>query len=209
MLTYVLKENNLPLYEQVYQYIKADILNGVLKPGEKLPSKRTFANHNGISTITIQNAYDQLISEGYIYTIPKKGYYVADIAKMAKLKGQPKLTLDIRLPKEPQEYRIDLSNNRVNPDHFPFSVWAKLSREIIAAKSRELMEPSPTGGIYELRSAIAEHLKSFRGMLVDPDQIIIGAGTEYLYGLLVQLLGTDLEYCIENPGYRKLAARYR
>lgn len=208
MLTYVLKENNLPLYEQVYQYIKADILNGVLKPGEKLPSKRTFANHNGISTITIQNAYDQLISEGYIYTIPKKGYYVADIAKMAKLKGQPKLTLDIRLPKELPEYRIDLSNNRVNPDHFPFSVWAKLSREIIAAKSRELMEPSPTGGIYELRSAIAEHLKSFRGMLVDPDQIIIGAGTEYLYGLLVQLLGTDLEYCIENPGYRKLAQIY-
>ena len=118
---------------------------------------------------------------------------------MAKLKGQPKLTLDIRLPKELPEYRIDLSNNRVNPDHFPFSVWAKLSREIIAAKSRELMEPSPTGGIYELRSAIAEHLKSFRGMLVDPDQIIIGAGTEYLYGLLVQLMGTDLEYCIENP----------
>jgi GntR family transcriptional regulator/MocR family aminotransferase len=209
LLTYVLKENNLPLYEQVYQYIKADILNGVLKPGEKLPSKRTFANNNGISTITIQNAYDQLISEGYIYTIPKKGYYVADIAQMAKLKGQPKLTLDIRLPKEPPEYRIDLSNNRVNPDHFPFSVWAKLSREIIAAKSRELMEPSPTGGIYELRSAIAEHLKSFRGMLVDPDQIIIGAGTEYLYGQLIELLGFNLKYGVENPGYGKIYQIYK
>ena len=73
MLTYVFEHNNVPLYEQVYQCMKHDIIEGVLQPGEKLPSKRTFATHNGISTITIQNAYDQLISEGYIYTIPKKG----------------------------------------------------------------------------------------------------------------------------------------
>mgnify|MGYP004459985507 CR=1 FL=1 len=179
MLTYVLKENNLPLYEQVYQYIKADILNGVLKPGEKLPSKRTFANHNGISTITIQNAYDQLISEGYIYTIPKKGYYVADIAQMAKLKGQPKLTLDIRLPKEPPENRIDLSNNRVNPDHFPFSVWAKLMRGVILDEGEALLRPMPGAGLYALRRAICDDLLRRRGMHVEPRQVYIGAGAEY------------------------------
>ena len=79
MLTYQFNKSDIPLYEQVYECIKADIISGALTPGDKLPSKRTFAHNNGISTITIQNAYDQLISEGYIYTIPKKGYYVSEI----------------------------------------------------------------------------------------------------------------------------------
>lgn len=204
MLTYVFENNGEPLYEQVYQYIKNDITGGILRPGEKLPSKRTFAHNNGISTITIQNAYDQLISEGYIYTIPKKGYYVADIDEMTKLTKNSSIALDIRLPSELEHYAVDLSGNRMNPDNFPFSVWARISREIISERSRELMEVPPANGVWELRVAIGEHLKSFRGMLVDPNQIVIGAGTEYLYGLLIQLLGNDKTYCIENPGYRKL-----
>lgn len=118
------------------------------------------------------------------------------------------ISLDIKMPPEPPKYRVDLSSNTINPDNFPFSVWAQLSRKILSEKSREFMEVSPTGGIYELREAIAEHLKSFRGMLVDPNQIIIGAGTEYLYGLLVQLLGADRAYCIENLGYKKLMKIY-
>ena len=84
MLTYVFDESGVPLYEQAYRCIKNDIISGNLRSGEKLPSKRTFADNNGISTITIQNAYDQLISEGYVYTIPKKGYYVADIGALAR-----------------------------------------------------------------------------------------------------------------------------
>ena len=79
----------------------------------------------------------------------------------------------------------------------------------MSTRSRELMKVSPTGGIYELRKAIAEYLKSFRGMLVDANQIVMGAGTEYLYGMLVQLLGNDREYCIENPGYKKLVQIYQ
>ena len=96
----------------------------------------------------------------------------------------------------------------MNPNNFPFSIWAKLLRETISKKNEELMKPSPTGGIEELRIAIANHLKSFRGMLVDPNQIVIGAGTEYLYGLLIQLLGNDKTYCTENPGYKKLVQIY-
>ena len=76
MLTYNFENLERPIYAHLYESIKNDILNGKLAPGEKLPSKRTFAKNNGISTITIQTAYDQLISEGYIYTLPKKGYYV-------------------------------------------------------------------------------------------------------------------------------------
>lgn len=208
MLTYIFENTDIPLYEQVYKCIKNDIITGILKPGEKLPSKRTFANNNGISTITIQNAYDQLISEGYIYTIPKKGYYVADMEGMITIPKESKISLDIKMPKAATIYAVDLSSNKVNPDNFPFSVWAKLLRETISNRSRELMEVPPTGGIFELRQAISDYLKSFRGMLVDPNQIIIGAGTEYLYGLLVQLLGSEKVYCIENPGYKKLEQIY-
>lgn len=71
MLTYDFQKAEGPMYAYVYQCIKEDIIKGNLQPGEKLPSKRTFAHNNGISTITIQNAYDQLISEGYVYTLPK------------------------------------------------------------------------------------------------------------------------------------------
>ena len=209
MLTYVFEHNDVPLYEQVYQCMKHDIITGVLQPGEKLPSKRTFATHNGISTITIQNAYDQLISEGYIYTIPKKGYYVSDIEEIKRIPKESHISLDIRVLAEPVRYDIDLSGNKVDPERFPFSVWAKLLREAMSTRSRELMKVSPTGGIYELRKAIAEYLKSFRGMLVDANQIVMGAGTEYLYGMLVQLLGNDREYCIENPGYKKLVQIYQ
>lgn len=208
MLTYNFEKVDGPLYEHIYKCLKEDIISGTLQPHEKLPSKRSFAKNNGISTITIQNAYDQLISEGYIYTLPKKGYYVADIEGLRHVPKSENFSLDIKLPPKLKEYEIDLSNNRTNPDNFPFSIWAKLLRETISKKNEELMKPSPTGGIEELRIAIANHLKSFRGMLVDPNQIVIGAGTEYLYGLLIQLLGNDKTYCTENPGYKKLVQIY-
>ncbi len=209
MLTYNFAKAQGPLYEYIYQCIKNDIMEGNLRQGEKLPSKRTFAKNNGISTITIQNAYDQLISEGYVYTIPQKGYYVARLEGMKKVQKEGSISLNIDIPEERPSYAVDLSDNRMNPELFPFSIWAKILRSVISSKSGELMEASPAGGIGELRTAIAEHLKSFRGMLVDPDQIVIGAGTEYLYGLIVQLLGNGKQYCVENPGYRKIVQVYR
>ncbi len=209
MLTYNFAEAQGALYEYIYQRIKDDIMEGNLRQGEKLPSKRAFAKNNGISTITIQNAYDQLISEGYIYAIPQKGYYVAKLEGMKKVQRESSLSLNINMPEERPVYAADLSDNRMNPELFPFSIWAKVLRRTISDKSGELMEASPAGGIGELRTAIAEHLKSFRGMLVDPDQIVIGAGTEYLYGLIVQLLGNGKQYCVENPGYRKIVQVYR
>lgn len=208
MLTYEFENVDEPLYEYIYKRIKEDIISGNIHPGDRLPSKRSFANNNGISTITIQNAYDQLISEGYIYTIPKRGYYAADLGGLPKIHKDTKISLNINLPAEKHSCKIDLSDNRMNPENFPFSVWAKISREVISNKSRELMEISPTGGKMELRTAIAGHLKSFRGMLVDPNQIVLGAGTEYLYGLIVQLLGNDKRYCVENPGYKKIVQVY-
>ena len=120
MLTYDFENIEGPIYTYVYKCIKSDILSGELKPGEKLPSKRTFAKNNGVSTITIQNAYEQLISEGYVYTIPKKGYYVADIENMVVKTNVESVKFDIRIPKQKESYRIDLSSNKTNPEYFPF-----------------------------------------------------------------------------------------
>lgn len=207
MLTYNFENVSGVLYEYVYQCIKDDIIMGNVKPGEKLPSKRAFARNNGISTITIQNAYDQLISEGYVYAVEKKGYYVSEIKEIPAIQKESKVKYDIKIP-EKKEFRFDLSENHMNAANFPFSIWAKLTREVLANKKDELMMKSPSAGIYDLRVAIAEHLKSFRGMVVDPNQIVIGAGTEYLYGILVQLMGKGKTYAIENPGYKKLVNIY-
>ncbi len=208
MLTYTFKDNSIPLYIQAYNYIKNDIVSGILSPNEKLPSKRAFAENNGISIITIQNAYEQLSSEGYIYAKARSGYYVSEIKTRPLIPQAAISTEKICLPKKEENIDIDLSSNKMDPDNFPFSIWAKISRDTISNKSRELMEISPSSGCLVLREAIKEHLRSFRGMLVDPAQIIIGAGTEYLYGLIIQLLGYDKTYCTENPGYKKLAKIY-
>lgn len=207
MITYSFEHIEGPIYEYLYERIKEDIISGVLKPGEKLPSKRSFARQHGISTITIQNAYDQLISEGYIQTEPRKGYFVARIQNLRKPPVQGMVSYDILVPQK-EEFLYDLSNNAMNPENFPFSIWASLSRSILNERKDELMLVSPSAGVFKLRQAIADYLKSFRGMLVDPNQIIVGAGTEYLYSLLTKLLGTKSIYAIENPGYKKLKKIY-
>lgn len=195
------------LYIHLYKCIKNDILSGVLPAGTKLPSKRSFAKNLGISTITIENAYAQLQSEGYIYSLPKKGFYVTKIsAPIEQIPAAP--SVDLQISAIPSSYQIDFVNNKTSPDNFPFSIWAKLIRETISEKSEELMITPPCGGIMELRSAICTQLKAFRNMDVAPEQVIIGAGTEYLYGLIIQLLGFCKTYAIENPGYQKLARIY-
>ncbi|MCR5546280.1 MAG: PLP-dependent aminotransferase family protein [Lachnospiraceae bacterium] len=204
MLTYNYETVEGPVYEYIYKCIKEDILSGNLKPNEKLPSKRTFARNNGISTITIQNAYDQLIAEGYIYAVERRGYFVSDFHVVREKKS---VSYDIKIPKK-KEYQYDFAYNRMNTDNFPFSIWARLGREVLSENKEGLMQIAPGAGLLELREAIAMHLQSFRGMAVDPNQIVIGAGTEYLYGLLVQLLGRDKIYGIENPGYKKLLKIY-
>ena len=209
MLTYDLSQ--VPkgaLYEHLYKYIRNDIKNGVLKAGEKLPSKRTLAKNLGVSTITVESAYAQLMSEGYVYSLPKRGYYISKIDTTAQLPHAER-SADIVLPKEKTRYAVDFSNTQTDPSNFPFATWKKLLRETIADNSQALMEKSPTGGVYALKAAIANHLHAFRGMEVDPNQIIVGAGTEYLYGILIQLLGRDKIYCAENPGYQKLPQIYR
>ena len=206
MLTYSFTNlKNESLYMHLYQCIRQDIVDGKLVSGEKLPSKRSFAKNLGLSTITIENAYAQLLSEGYIYSIPKKGFYVSDF-KNNVIKPVRLTTENVKLSSGQSDFLADFSSNQTRPENFPFSIWAKLMRETFNTNSPELMTKPPCGGIMGLRQAIATHLEQFRGMHVQPEQIFIGAGTEYLYGLLIQLLGFDKKYAIENPGYEKIAA---
>lgn len=208
MLTYSFENiGHTPLYEHLYKCIKNDIMNGTLPARTKLPSKRSFASNLGVSAITVENAYAQLLSEGYIYSRPKKGYYVSTFSRsLLPPRAMPETA--VALPEARPVFFADFSSNQTRPDNFPFSVWAKLMRETMQERNSELMTKPPCGGIFELREAIASHLKQFRDMQVQPEQIFVGAGTEYLYGLLVQLLGFDKVYAIENPGYEKIAQIY-
>ncbi len=208
MLTYSFEDITESLYEHLYKCIKADINSGKLPADFHLPSKRAFSRNLNVSIITIENAYSQLMSEGYIYSLPKRGYFVSDISSIYKIKKKSQVELNIHLPKKEKFFEVDLSNNQTKADNFPFSVWARLLRDAISNHSEELMIPSPCGGILQLRQAISSYLASFRGMSVDPNQIVLGAGTEYLYGLLIQLLGRNKKYCLENPGYHKISKIY-
>lgn len=196
------------LYEHLCKCIKKDIIQGNLIPGEKLPSKRIFASNLGVSVITVENAYAQLVAEGYIYSVPKKGFYIADVG-MLKTKDYAMIPEKAAsLPLKEIAWFADFSSNQTSSDLFPFTIWSRGVREILSDSRVELMKNSPCGGISELRENIARYLWDFRGMSVRSEQIIVGAGTEYLYGLLIQLLGNDKVYGVENPGYRKLEKIY-
>ncbi len=205
MLTYTFEKNGgVSLYEQLYRHIKSDILSGRLTEGEKLPSKRTLATHLEISVITVKNAYEQLTAEGYIYGVEKKGYYVSRVEQPLQSKAVRPLPV---AAKEPQ-YVLDLVTNSISAEYFPFTVWSKAMRQTILEQDKGLLQPMPYNGALVLRRAIADNLQQFRGMTVDPEQIIVGAGTEFLYYLLIQLLGRDRTYAVEDPGYSKIGRIY-
>lgn len=209
MLTYPIEEAGTEsLYEYLYRCIRQDILNRTLKPGDRLPSKRNFAKNLKVSVITIENAYAQLLVEGYIYAVERKGYFVANISEQAVLPDKEKEKKEWKEEKAPVLF-ADFTSNRISSRQFPFSIWTKLQREVISSiSSEDMLAASPAGGVWKLRKAIAEHLYQFRGMSVDPDQIIVGAGTEYLYHMLIQLLGREHIYGVEDPGFTKITKVY-
>ena len=243
MLSYTLEEiKGWPLYEQLYQHIKEDIMEHRLYPDSPLPSKRSLAKQLNISITTVENAYNQLLSEGYIYSFPREGFYVSDVsqtpgmaireenlAKQAEYKRthpdysklssatkslvidnkgmiQEKSFKDMYLGADDhKEFFADFTSNATDPNTFPFSTWAKINREILSTEQLKLMTNSPSKGLVELRFAIAEYLREFRGIDTFPDNIVVGAGTETLYSILIQLLGYDKVYGTEDPGYEKIA----
>lgn len=207
MLTYDLSNRgNVPIYLYLYNRIKADIESGLIKPDEKLPSKRNLAEHLKISVLTVQNAYSALLSEGYLYSRTKSGYFASALENVSRAPAKKAETGENKDAKKEPEWLIDFCDNNIDAANFPFSIWSKQMREVLCESSA--LQRIPAEGVMALRVAITDFLYHFRGMAVSSEQIIIGAGTEYLYGLLVKLLGKGKIYAVEDPGYRKIAAVY-
>ena len=204
MRTYELKKlPGLPLYEALYRAIREDIRTGALAAGEKLPSKRALAANLEVGKTTVEGAYAQLLEEGYIRSCERQGFFVEAVDTRRREEPLPPQS-------PPREEALpvgaDLTGNGTG--QFPFSVWARLQREVVLDYGKELLSPMDPRGAQVLRRAIAGNLADFRGLRVDPENILVGAGTDFLYNLLIQLLGQNLVYGVEDPGYGKIRKIY-
>lgn len=205
MLTYSLEpHSNTPLYEQLYRAVRADIMTGALPGGTRLPSKRQLAANLRISQITVETAYGQLAAEGYIVSEARRGYFVQEQLALPAVPAQAPAQTAPPPEDAPDPCRYDFRTNIVDTSCFPFSTWARLSRNVLSEDSDRLLRASDPCGAPALRVEIARYLHDFRGINVSPDNILVGAGSEYLIHLVIQLLGRDKIYALENPGYRKL-----
>lgn len=195
-MKYTIQKGGHPAYLQLYQQLRDDILSAVYPFAGRLPSKRLLADELGISTITIEHAYALLCEEGYVEARERSGYFVIFQQADGFAASAPEL-----------RPRMD----RAAPSYpgFSPSLLSKTMRRILTEDRDALLEKSPNAGLVELRSAIRQYLARNRGIQVEIDQIIIGSGAEYLYRLIVDLLGRDAVYAIETPSYDKIEQIYR
>lgn len=202
-LTISLKQGDkIPLYEQIYEYIRNEIRKGCIKSGERLPSTRALCQHLEVSRSTVELAYEQLMAEGYIEAQPRRGYFVSDIEGLYQITKA--YTGEISSEKEPAEsYLYDFTPNGVDLKSFPYNAWRKLSRECLVDDRAELFRLGCPQGEYGLRRAISSYLHQARGVNCTPEQIIVGAGNDYLLMLLCAVLGNGHRVALENPTYRQ------
>lgn len=191
-----------PLYEQIYEFIKNEIMNGRIECKTKLPSTRALAEHLQVSRSTVDMAYTQLISEGYIESIPYKGYYVSEVSLLYNFKETVRQT-EIKDESEQKKDVIDFSPWGIDLENFPFNAWRKISKNLLSANNKELFAAGNSRGEYELRKTLAGYLYEARGVHCSPDKIILGAGNEYLLMLLNQLMPGKPVIAMENPTYKK------
>ena len=191
------KSDRRPAYIQLYTQLRSDIESGVYPFGGRLPSKRLLCEECGVSVVTAQHAYSILCDEGYVEARERSGYYVTyragDFLSSPSYAETPAPTPHVSGPR-----RAD----------FPFSVMAKTVRKVLLDYGEDILSRSENSGCFELRDAISRYLKKSSGISVLAEQIIIGSGAEYLYGLIVQLLGRDRVYALEDPSYEKIRKVY-
>lgn len=184
-----------PAYLQLYERVREDIVSGIYPAGSKLPSKRTVAADSGVSTVTVEHAYGLLCDEGYVEPRERSGYFVIFRAADG--------FVSTPVPQPPYAHKATQPST-----DFPFSVLARTMRKVITDAGEGMLERAPASGTTALREAIRGYLARNRGIRADMDQIVIGSGSEYLYTLLVGLLGRRRVYAIETPSYKQIEQVY-
>ena len=192
----------IPLYEQIYTYIKKNIQSGKISYGEKLPSTRALSRHLEVSRSTVELAYEQLLSEGFIESAPYRGFFVAQIDELYHFEKPKEKHLKKEAVKE--QYKFDFSPNGVDLNSFPYNVWRKLSKDILIDDKTELFRSGDSQGEYGFRNAVCNYLYQARGVNCEPDQIIIGAGSDYIVMLLGIILGPFHKIAFEDPTYKQV-----
>lgn len=196
-MKYKIDKEKRPVYLQIYKQIRDDIIRGNYPYNTKLPSKRSLAEEIGVSTITVEHAYALLCDEGYVESRERSGFVVI-FRKADGFAASREFNMESFVRHNVNEY----------PD-FPLSVLSKTMRKVLSEHGEVLLDKAPNCGCIELRDAIRHYLARNRGIQVGVEQIIIGAGSEYLYGLIIELLGRNLIYAIESPSYKKIEQVYQ
>ncbi len=195
-------DSKTPLYEQIYAYIKNEIRNGKIECRSKLPSARALAEYLQISRSTVDMAYAQLVSEGYIESVPCKGYYVCEISLLYDI--APQKHNDILYAKEDKkENLIDFTPNGIDLEYFPFNTWRKIIKNVLNVDNKEMFGNGDSMGDMELRSSICSYLFEARNVHCSPEQILIGAGNYYLTTLLCRIFDDDKVIAMESPTYQR------
>lgn len=205
-----------PLYEKIYEYIKNEIVDGKISKGEKLPSTRLLAKNLSVSRSTAELAYDQLLAEGYIEAEPYRGYFVCDVEALYQLEQRNHMQEKLQAGQDWQpgwkteikhgagsskQKKIDFSPYTIDTQNFPYNVWRKLHKNVLLDDREEILLSGDGQGDHELRMAIADYLHQARGVNCVAEQIIIGAGNEYLELLLAQVLGEKKTVLMDDPTY--------
>lgn len=221
-MKYIIDKTKRPIYLQLYKQIRDDIIKGVYPFGGRLPSERILAEETGVSVITAEHAYQLLCDEGYAVSRRRSGYfavfkktdgfvrsdevppvrssllYVSDSAAPLSVPPASPLTEPTAASAAPPSYPA-----------FSVSILSKTMRRVLSDYYDVILEKSPNKGCTVLKEAIKSYLARNRGINVDAAQIVIGSGAEYLYGLMVMLLGKDRIYGIESPSYDVIEKIYK
>lgn len=197
------KNSTKPIYIQLYEYIKEEIIKGNIKANQKLPSIRDASNSLKVSKTTIENAYYQLLVEGYIDSIPKKGYFVINLSVNFNVNSKEQINQTSN-NKISYQKETDFINAGADINSFDFILWKKLYNKIILEKEELLYSSGNTQGEYDLRKQIAQFVKTTKGANCTPNRIVVGAGVQYLLGILISVISNDYTTAaVEDPGYKK------
>lgn len=189
-----------PMYEQIYEFIRNEIQNGKIRAGERLPSTRALAKHLGVSRSTVDMAYEQLLAEGYMISQQYRGYYVCELDQLYQLPVRT-VRREEKKTTQTQVYEYDFAINGIDKEGFPYSTWRKISKNVLNDDDGTLFQLGNPQGQEALRREIAAYLHHARGVNCKEDQIVVGAGNDYLLMLLHVILGMNRKIAMDNPTY--------